>query len=198
MAFLTMIAPLIAVTYPLDKINDGQAQAFGLWTREYIFNALIQPLHLIIYTMTISTVMNLAIDYPVYALVALGFITPAEQFLRKMFGFEKAGTISTLGAMAGGAAVYSGIQKLSGLGKMKKHKDEDKDDKPVRTADKKGIKMPKPITGGGSGIRKVATGAKNNAANKARKFKTLKNKATRARRNLTDKAKEKVGFTKNN
>ena len=91
MAFFTMIAPLIAVTYPLDKIKDGQAQAFSLWFKEFTFNALIQPVHLIIYTITISTVMDMLVTkYPVYALVALGFIMPAEKILRKMFGFEKA------------------------------------------------------------------------------------------------------------
>ena len=137
-AFLTMIAPLVAVTYPLDKIKDSQAQAFGLWMREYIFNVLLQPLHLIIYTMTISTVMNLAVDYPVYALVALGFMLPAEQFLRKMFGFDRATTVSTLGAMAGGAAVYSGIKKLSA---MSKRKEKEKEEEPQRTADEKGIRL---------------------------------------------------------
>lgn len=53
MAFLTMIAPLICLTYPLDKIKDGQAQALSMWLREYIFNALLQPMHLIIYTLLI-------------------------------------------------------------------------------------------------------------------------------------------------
>ena len=38
MAFLTMVAPMIALTYPLDKIKDGRAQAFSYWLREYIFN----------------------------------------------------------------------------------------------------------------------------------------------------------------
>lgn len=52
-AFLTMIAPLICLTYPLDKIKDGQAQALSMWLREYIFNALLQPMHLIIYTLLI-------------------------------------------------------------------------------------------------------------------------------------------------
>ena len=38
MAFLTLIAPLVALTYPIDKMNDGQAQAFNRWMKEYIFN----------------------------------------------------------------------------------------------------------------------------------------------------------------
>ena len=49
MAFLTLIAPAVALTYPIDKMNDGQTQAFNSWLKEYIFNALIQPFHLIIY-----------------------------------------------------------------------------------------------------------------------------------------------------
>ena len=36
MAFYTLIAPLITLTYPLDKIKDGQAQAFSMWIKEYI------------------------------------------------------------------------------------------------------------------------------------------------------------------
>ena len=31
MAFLTIIAPMIALTYPLDKVKDGKAQAFSYW-----------------------------------------------------------------------------------------------------------------------------------------------------------------------
>ena len=54
MAFLTMIAPMIALTYPLDKIKDGKAQAFSFWIKEYIFNCLIQPVHLLLYTLLIT------------------------------------------------------------------------------------------------------------------------------------------------
>ena len=143
MAFFTMIAPLIAVTYPLDKIKDGQAQAFSLWFKEFIFNALIQPVHLIIYTITISTVMDMLVTkYSVYALVALGFIMPAEKILRKMFGFEKAGTLSAMGQMAGGAMLYSGVQKLAGLGNKKNKRREEEQEKPVRTTEPNGVKLP--------------------------------------------------------
>ena len=34
MAFFTMIAPLVALTYPLDKAGDGKAQAFNIWFKE--------------------------------------------------------------------------------------------------------------------------------------------------------------------
>jgi len=53
MAFLTMIAPLIALTYPIDKVKDGKAQAFSFWLKEYIVNCLIQPVHLLLYTLLV-------------------------------------------------------------------------------------------------------------------------------------------------
>jgi hypothetical protein len=41
LTFLTVIAPLVAMTYPIDKIHDGKAQAFDMWLKEYIFNLMI-------------------------------------------------------------------------------------------------------------------------------------------------------------
>ena len=115
MAFLTMIAPLVALTYPIDKINDGKAQGFDTWLREYIFNALIQPFHMLIYTIIIGSVMELSLKYPIYALVALGFLIPAEKMLRRMFGFEKAQSPASMGALgvAGAGLIMSGINKLA-------------------------------------------------------------------------------------
>lgn len=49
LAFFTMIAPMVALTYPIDKIKDGQAQAFNVWIKEYFINAIIQPIHLLLY-----------------------------------------------------------------------------------------------------------------------------------------------------
>ena len=138
MAFLTMIAPLVAITYPLDKINDGKAQGFSIWLREYIFNALLQPIHYIIYVIVIGSAMELVVDYPIYALVALGFMVPAEKFIRKMFGFEKAGTVGAFGGAAGAALIMGGLQKLVHNPHGKKNDDNgakgtDKESTKVRT-----------------------------------------------------------------
>ena len=137
MAFLTMIAPLICLTYPLDKVKDGQAQAFSMWLKEYIFNLLLQPVHLVLYTVLLDSAVELVNYNPVYAVIAIGFLTPAEKFMRKMFGFEKASTVSQLGAAASGAVVMNGINKLKGMGHKggaKGGKDGNvESDKPVRT-----------------------------------------------------------------
>lgn len=116
LAFFTMIAPLIALTYPLDKIKDGQAQAFNMWLREYVFNALLPVIHIVLYSIFVSSAMNFALSNPLYAIVCIGFLIPAEKFLRKLFGFEKASTASPLGAAAGGALAMSAFNKFRSMG----------------------------------------------------------------------------------
>lgn len=111
--FLTMIAPLVALTYPIDKITDGQAQAFNMWLKEYVYNLLIQPFHLLIYNVLLGSAMSLASQYLIYPLVVLGFMLQAEKILRRFFGFEKSSTASSLASGAlGGAAVMSVINML--------------------------------------------------------------------------------------
>lgn len=90
MAFLTIIAPLVALTYPIDKIGDGKAQAFNMWLKEYVYTALIQPFHLIIYMIFVGSAMELVKTNFIFAIAAVAFILPAEKLLKKMFGFDKA------------------------------------------------------------------------------------------------------------
>ena len=112
MAFLTMVSPLVAMTYPIDKINDGKAQAFNIWFREYIFNLLIQPMHLLLYNVLVVSAYELAAESVIYTLVAIGFMIPAEKLVRKFFGFEKAQTPGLLSGAAGAALAMTGIQQL--------------------------------------------------------------------------------------
>ena len=112
MAFLTIIAPLVAITYPIDKINDGKAQAFDMWLKEYIFNLLIQPLHLLLYIILINSAMAFASKNIFYVVLALGFFVPAEKLLRRFFGFEKAQTPGIFAGAAGSAVMMQGLNKL--------------------------------------------------------------------------------------
>lgn len=114
MAFLTLIAPLVALTYPIDKMNDGQAQAFNKWFKEYIFNLLIQPLHLILYMVLVGSAFDFASKNLFYVIIVLGFMTQGEKLLRQFFGFEKAHTPGFLGGPAGAAIMMGGVNKLLG------------------------------------------------------------------------------------
>lgn len=104
MAFLTLIAPMVALTYPIDKVGDGKAQAFNMWLKEFTYNTLIQPLHLILYSVLLGTAVQVAVKNPLYAIVALGFIIAAEKLMKQMFGFGKASG-GTVGSLAGAAGV---------------------------------------------------------------------------------------------
>ena len=112
-AFLTLIAPLVALTYPIDKLRDGKAQAFNMWFREYIFNVMIQPFHLLIYTILVGSALSFASQYMIYAIIAMAFLVPAENLLRSFFGFDKATTLSAAGSFAGGALFSTLINKLN-------------------------------------------------------------------------------------
>lgn len=120
LAFLTMIAPLVAMTYPLDKMHDGNAQAFNMWIKEYVFNLLIQPFHLILYTMLVGSAIDFAHKNMIYAIVAIRFIFQAEKILRKFFGFDKASTLDTNGSTIGGMLAMAGINQLKKIGNMGK------------------------------------------------------------------------------
>lgn len=119
MAFLTLISPMVVMTYPLDKMSDGKAQAFNMWLKEYIFTLLIQPVHALLYTIFISMAIDFARTNVVYCLVCIGFILQAEKIIRKLFGFEKANAFSIMNSSLGGAMMMQGINMLGRKGGKK-------------------------------------------------------------------------------
>jgi hypothetical protein len=86
------------------------------WLKEYIFNLLLQPFHLLLYTILVSSAYELAGQNALYAIVAVGFMTPAEKLLRRFFGFDKAQTPGLLGGAAGAALAMTGMQSLMKTG----------------------------------------------------------------------------------
>ena len=116
MAFLTLIAPLVALTYPIDKVNDGHAQGFNYWFKEYIFNLLIQPIHLLIYTILVSSAAELALKHWIYALVVLGFLVSAEKILRKMFNFRAENAPGLMSGPIAAGLTMTGMRWLMGHG----------------------------------------------------------------------------------
>lgn len=132
LAFFTMIAPLVALTYPLDKIKDGKAQAFNYWFKEYMFYALLQPLHMLLYKVFVSSALEVATNNLIYAIVALAFIVPAEKIVKQMFGI-KGNTEDKLGGFAGGAIASQAFNMLKkGPPQPKKGGDAPKGEKGIR------------------------------------------------------------------
>ena len=110
-ALLTLCAPIVAMMFPLDKIDGGKSKAFDFWLKEYIFNALLQVVHLLLYNILIGSAVQLAVENPVYAIIALFFLAEAEKLMKKIFEFGRAsgGTVGGLAKTVGSLAVMSSI-----------------------------------------------------------------------------------------
>ena len=104
--FLIVTAPLIIITYPIDKMGDNKAQAFSAWFKELLISAFIQPLHAIIYLVFGFTAGKIMTVAPMLALILLAMMTQAESVIRHLF------------AMRGGGMVVSELSK-EGIGRKK-------------------------------------------------------------------------------
>lgn len=134
--FLLIISPLISITYSIDKIGDGKAQALNTWLKEFVYTILIQPFHCIMYLAFVNTAMKLLstgatvsdvmnegfweaigdmnqLANGVLAILCLKFINDGEKAIRKIFNFQDD---SSMTSMAAGAAV--GMAALSNAKKI--------------------------------------------------------------------------------
>lgn len=96
-AFLIVIAPLITVTYSIDKVADSKAQAFETWLKEYIVNIFIQPVHLVIYIVFIMSASELAVVVPLFTIVFFGALSRGEKIIKGIFGMRKKKSINSIG-----------------------------------------------------------------------------------------------------
>ena len=86
--FLILIAPLITITYPIDKIGDGKAQAFSVWFNELSINVFIQPIHAIIYLVFMYTAGEIAQYSILVATVFLLSLTKVEKIILHLFNLK--------------------------------------------------------------------------------------------------------------
>ena len=151
MAIFTMFAPIVGVMYPLNKMHgEARAHSLNTWFRQFMGNLVMQPLHLFIYAILIGSAMMIAIENPIYVILALMGLLYTEKLLKSIMGLPedtmgglgsalrdttsaiKQGTnlarsaIRTTGRMAGsavglGAGVAGAIaNKEDGEGKVRK------------------------------------------------------------------------------
>ena len=75
-AFLILIAPIITITYSIDKIKDSKSQALDTWVKEFAFNVLLQPFDCLIYVIFVSSAISITgqgIGGLVLAIIMLSF-----------------------------------------------------------------------------------------------------------------------------
>ncbi len=130
LAFLIIISPLITITYTIDRMGDGKAQALNAWLKEFVFSVLIQPFHCIIYIVLIDMAFNLlgnggmtligggtnsALIASVLAILCIKFVKEAEKIVRKIFHFEDDDSSTSLAAGLAIGAVA--LNKAKGVGR---------------------------------------------------------------------------------
>lgn len=82
--FLIVISPIITITYSVDKIGDGKAQAFTKWMSEFLNNLFIQPIHCFTYLVFMFTANNFAKSAPLVGILFLLSLTKAEKIVKKL------------------------------------------------------------------------------------------------------------------
>ena len=126
LAFLTIIAPLVTITYSIDKMGDGKAQALGNWLKEYIYTILIQPFHCVVYmtlidigfgmlTESVGADTGRVLAASVISILCVRFTKDAEQLVRKIFAFKDDGST---GLGAGLAIATAGLMQAKNIGKQ--------------------------------------------------------------------------------
>lgn len=98
--FLTMIAPLISVSYAIDKSGNNKSEALNTWLKEFCYNVLIQPFQCIIYIVFVGTAVNamyqsegLALGTVIFAIACTLCIFMGERIIRTIFGFNKSKSV---------------------------------------------------------------------------------------------------------
>lgn len=96
---LTIISPLISITYPIDSIGDEKAQGYKRWLKEILINIFIQPLHLVIYSVFITSAGAIATVAPLFAAIFLMGLSRGEKIVKNIFGIRGAQSINSLGGI---------------------------------------------------------------------------------------------------
>ena len=121
-AFLMMLAPLVTITYSIDKMGDGKAQALNTWLKEFSYTILIQPFHCLAFA-AIGGIAREMIDKDnnvhdlmagVFTILLITFILQSEKIVKKIFHFESS---SLQDVLASAAIASSFLDKGRGFAK---------------------------------------------------------------------------------
>jgi len=86
-SFLIVIYPFVALSYIVDTMGDGKAQALNTWMKEFTTNVFVQLVHAVVYVFVISATMSglSAGDNWLLAIVGITFLFKGEQILKAIF-----------------------------------------------------------------------------------------------------------------
>ncbi len=79
---MTVIAPFICLSYPIDAVGDGKPQAFNNWFKEIMIQVFIQPMHLILYVVFMLSAGEIAKTAPIIGIIFIISLDNAEKVVR--------------------------------------------------------------------------------------------------------------------
>ena len=93
LAILAVLSPVVALSYAVEKINKKgkNAAIYTTWLKDFIYTALLQSIHALIYVVFIGTALRLTEESLMgiaLSLVFLHFMSKAEGILRKILAFS--------------------------------------------------------------------------------------------------------------
>lgn len=123
---LIVISPIVSIMY---AFGNGTKQIYSKWLREYMMTVLVQPFHIVIYSILVSIPLNVVnstggfslsgnnILELIYALVAMSFIRPAEKYVRDLFGMNQ-GLANMASYDSGKKTIDAAIKTITTVGTM--------------------------------------------------------------------------------
>ncbi len=88
---MMVISPLVCMTYSIDTVGDGRAQAFNNWFRRIMMEIFVQPIHLLIYVIFIYSAGEIAKQVPLIAIFFLVALDNAEKIIRSALKIQGEG-----------------------------------------------------------------------------------------------------------
>lgn len=110
--FLVVISPLITVTFPIDKLDNGKAEAFEKWFKELLINTVIQPIHAIVYLVFVYLAGKIAQQAPMVAMVFLLSLGRIENIVRNVFQITDSVTNVNSAVKGGKGPGFRGALKM--------------------------------------------------------------------------------------
>lgn len=118
---LIVIAPIVSIMY---AFGNQTKQIYSKWLREYIMTVFVQPFHMIVYYTLYSVPLNMVegnsgwfSDYNntnvftiIYALGAITFIRPAENYVKKLFGMDHG--LANMASYDSGKQTYDTVRNV--------------------------------------------------------------------------------------
>lgn len=116
--FLTLMAPIMAVLYPIQKAS-GKTPSTTKYIKDWGNNLSLILVHSILYKILMGTSMDLVTSNPIYGVLVLASIMEAGKILKQYLDTQ-GGTATTDDATNGlvtGALVMQGVKSVAGMAK---------------------------------------------------------------------------------